>query len=86
MLALALLVAIPTAGCMTGPSATSYRGVREAKGAQVQLVGKRGKVKGELLALAENDFVVLVGCDVRDRKSTRLNSSHLPTSRMPSSA
>ena len=26
------------------------------------------------------------GLDVRDRKSTRLNSSHIPLSRMPSSA
>ena len=28
----------------------------------------------------------LIGFEKKDRKSTRLNSSHLPTSRMPSSA
>ena len=28
----------------------------------------------------------LINCYVRDRKSTRLNSSHIPLSRMPSSA
>ena len=34
----------------------------------------------------ERGFVVTVGNSLRDRKSTRLNSSHIPLSRMPSSA
>ena len=30
--------------------------------------------------------IILTGTPIRDRKSTRLNSSHIPLSRMPSSA
>ena len=33
-----------------------------------------------------NDVTVYCECDKPDRKSTRLNSSHIPLSRMPSSA
>ena len=32
------------------------------------------------------DILAALGYDERDRKSTRLNSSHMPKSRMPSSA
>ena len=32
------------------------------------------------------DVMFLTGTDEQDRKSTRLNSSHMPKSRMPSSA
>ena len=38
------------------------------------------KEYGRIYATAENDY------DFEDRKSTRLNSSHMPKSRMPSSA
>ena len=34
----------------------------------------------------ENYIIILEKCERRDRKSTRLNSSHPPESRMPSSA
>ena len=33
-----------------------------------------------------NDFIICCGYKQQDRKSTRLNSSHMPKSRMPSSA
>ena len=44
---------------------------------------------GEALALdyaAPGVALALSGRDAADRKSTRLNSSHIPLSRMPSSA
>ena len=34
----------------------------------------------------ENKFHLIISTLVQDRKSTRLNSSHIPLSRMPSSA
>ena len=48
----------------------------------VQLIGEAVSRGAELVALPEN-FNYL---GPRDRKSTRLNSSHIPLSRMPSSA
>ena len=33
-----------------------------------------------------NRFKTVFSCEIEDRKSTRLNSSHIPLSRMPSSA
>ena len=57
--------------------------------------GKRASVRGRLRAVrtAEGWYPVLragagrvVGRVYRDRKSTRLNSSHIQKSRMPSSA
>ena len=56
--------------------------------------GLKADVQSELSAdyngrvvdiLREHDYTLTVG-DVTDRKSTRLNSSHLRLSRMPSSA
>ena len=44
-------------------------------------VGAAAQIRGELLALRDKGCALLV-----DRKSTRLNSSHLKLSRMPSSA
>ena len=38
------------------------------------------------LELIPRRYAAARGLEVADRKSTRLNSSHLPTSRMPSSA
>ena len=42
--------------------------------------------RGEIRRLSEGITQALDAIDVRDRKSTRLNSSHLKLSRMPSSA
>ena len=41
-----------------------------------------------LYSLTRNRFgsIHISGTDIPDRKSTRLNSSHIPLSRMPSSA
>ena len=36
--------------------------------------------------VSEEDLAEVGGNEVEDRKSTRLNSSHIPLSRMPSSA
>ncbi len=63
---------------------------------------KIGVFDGEQCRLLESEYIVryrenaanrvkngewkYTGEGARDRKSTRLNSSHLPTSRMPSSA
>ena len=50
------------------------------------MVGRGGKYLNELIGQKR---VLLVSCDKNnppDRKSTRLNSSHIPLSRMPSSA
>ena len=38
------------------------------------------------LTIGSSHFINLSSADVADRKSTRLNSSHESTSRMPSSA
>ena len=44
----------------------------------------------DILEISEEEFDEVIGINLKgaflDRKSTRLNSSHLPTSRMPSSA
>ena len=42
----------------------------------------RASLKGKPLGAALED----IAANLRDRKSTRLNSSHIPLSRMPSSA
>ena len=47
----------------------------------------RNGVPEEIIAIAETDLSIIVrDIDVLDRKSTRLNSSHIPLPRMPSSA
>ena len=48
----------------------------------------RTLIKGGTIVTAEQEYVgdILVEGDVIDRKSTRLNSSHMSESRMPSSA
>ena len=56
---LALLVTIPAAACMTGPSAESFTPVRKAGGVQLLVSGKKASVMGELLEVRENELVVL---------------------------
>jgi hypothetical protein len=56
---LTLLVTIPAAACMTGPSAQSFTPVREAGGVQLLVSGKKASVIGELLEVRENELVVL---------------------------
>ena len=43
-------------------------------------------IDGALRAAQETDLLIAIGTSLRDRKSTRLNSSHSQQSRMPSSA
>ena len=43
-------------------------------------------VKAKIIEIKETTFGELTDEDWEDRKSTRLNSSHIPLSRMPSSA
>ena len=45
-----------------------------------------GHVLNTLKELKPQQNVVVIGHQKEDRKSTRLNSSHIPLSRMPSSA
>ena len=42
--------------------------------------------KWQLLSKLNKPIIILIGGTTGDRKSTRLNSSHIPLSRMPSSA
>ena len=51
--------------------------------------GSIGKTTLQILLKNKKDFEVVLlsgNSNVEDRKSTRLNSSHIPLSRMPSSA
>ena len=66
---------------------------KDAKGGITGVVGKEAGLFEDMLASSEqrNDFVNQLREDVHawreaDRKSTRLNSSHIQKSRMPSSA
>ena len=74
--------------------------LRDVKGGALLLVTDRGRVVAELkepdidyLLYEENSLMKewirngsLIPARKRDQKSTRLNSSHIPLSRMPSSA
>ena len=48
--------------------------------------GTRGHLKGQVYVDMDSADTVTLSMTIRDRKSTRLNSSHIPLSRMPSSA
>ena len=61
----------------TDRTVVQERATARLKEAQVRLTEAQAKVS-ETVSTLPSDF--------KDRKSTRLNSSHLPTSRMPSSA
>ena len=53
----------------------------------IVIAGKEKGKKGKVIATySKKDRVVVEGLNLVDRKSTRLNSSHALTSRMPSSA
>ena len=62
------------------------------KGASKEKIGLRGPMPpGVLFAVYDSktgnpDYIPPEYCDIQDRKSTRLNSSHNRESRMPSSA
>ena len=59
----------------------------EAHAVQRRLVDERIGGGGSDVVLAlEHEPVLTLGKNARDRKSTRLNSSHVSESRMPSSA
>ena len=63
---------------MTGPAAGTYAPVMDALKAYIDHVNAKGGVNGRTIQL--------IVADDQDRKSTRLNSSHVSESRMPSSA
>ena len=46
----------------------------------------RGERSYDIYSRLLNDRIIFLSEEVKDRKSTRLNSSHPTTSRMPSSA
>ena len=54
--------------------------------ARAEKVARRLKDRGETIVVAESSTGGLLSAALLDRKSTRLNSSHLTQSRMPSSA
>ena len=53
---------------------------------KVAVIGAGGHVGFPFSCVIANAGHTVYGIDVKDRKSTRLNSSHIPLSRMPSSA
>ena len=70
---------------LTGGNAAMGRDLRDGAAAYFKLVNARGGVAGkpiELVTLDDANDRKTAG----DRKSTRLNSSHIQKSRMPSSA
>ena len=54
--------------------------------ARSELVLVKSVIDGDTITVTTVGRVRLLGIDAPDRKSTRLNSSHIQKSRMPSSA
>ena len=52
----------------------------------IAFIDKRAISAGALISLSCEQIIMVPGATIGDRKSTRLNSSHIPLSRMPSSA
>ena len=85
-----------TQDSMTGDDLAAARALAEAaQGIKTQLsrviVGQEAVIEELLIALFSKGHCLLEGVPglaktLIDRKSTRLNSSHIPLSRMPSSA
>ena len=57
-----------------------------APGGWSQVARKRVGERGRVVAVDVLDMDAIAGVEFQDRKSTRLNSSHIQKSRMPSSA
>ena len=77
--------ALPSQGvyCATGIDPVSKKAVNKFAETLDDLFSHIDRMKSN----KQNTFVALGSFDgFRDRKSTRLNSSHIPLSRMPSSA
>ena len=75
-----------TPGCTTeAKDFTALADEFEKTGAKIVGVSRDTLTKHEKFA-AKHDLGVTLASDEEDRKSTRLNSSHSPQSRMPSSA
>ena len=64
------------------------RGTGELAGGEIQELTYEGfgPAKSQFIVKSLTDNKNRSASDIRDRKSTRLNSSHIPLSRMPSSA
>ena len=79
-----IMVAIAAAavGAIVATSITPSSGQAPAAAARAARVGGKPNLSGIWQANNEANW----NLQAQDRKSTRLNSSHLPTSRMPSSA
>ena len=91
IIASTLLIGIGSAGCATQNYGDSlFRLQMASQGKDVMWVPTKVEMAHEMLAAAgvkSGDVVYDLGSgDGVDRKSTRLNSSHVSESRMPSSA
>ena len=80
---------IPTSKKKTGPKpkdlvTIEVTGYEVGRGPTKKVVFDADVYK--LAAMGCNDREIARWFDIKDRKSTRLNSSHIPLSRMPSSA
>ena len=64
----------------------SHEDLEKAYDNTLNKVNDREVVDGTVIAMNKREVVVNIGYKSEDRKSTRLNSSHQPQSRMPSSA
>ena len=53
---------------------------------EIDILARRGKVLAVIEVKSRGELTTAAAALARDRKSTRLNSSHLKLSRMPSSA
>ena len=80
-------------GKIVNKNAIALKAIENLKKLKPSPLGLPGNADLIIPANYEDNLDLLGGCDLiieaiaeRDRKSTRLNSSHIPLSRMPSSA
>ena len=59
---------------------------RKPSSVKIIPLGGLGQIGMNITAFECNNQILIVDCGLADRKSTRLNSSHITPSRMPSSA
>ena len=95
---LAAMTSKPIIGVFTGflitaiiqsSSATTVMVVSFVNAGLLKLVQSVGVIMGANIGTTFTAWLISIlgfKIDIRDRKSTRLNSSHIPLSRMPSSA